>query len=86
MFFDIFPNPAGRSLSITYNVTADGDVRFGLFDLSGKEICVIYDKEMAEGTYHLEVDLQDEGLADGMYLLKAEIAGMTQSQKVVLSK
>jgi hypothetical protein len=84
--FDVFPNPADRSLSINYNVTTDGDVRFGLFNLSGEEIRVIYDQEMAKGTYHLEVDLQDEGLPEGTYLLKAEIAGMTQSQKVVLVK
>ena len=84
--FEIYPNPADMFLSITYTVKHDGKVWFGLCDLSGKEIKVLHDQEMDAGTYHLEFNLPDMGLTEESYLLKADIAGLTQIQQVILIK
>ncbi len=82
--FEVYPNPAEKLLNIIYTVEDESRVWFGLYDLSGKPLKVIYDQEMAAGTYHLELNLQDEGLNEGAYLLKTEIGGKTQTQKFML--
>ncbi len=84
--FEVYPNPADRSLSIMYSVKDEGRVWFTLFDLSGKKIKVLFDQEMVAGIYHLEYNLRDEGLSEGTYLLRADIAGRMQTQQVVLGK
>jgi hypothetical protein len=84
--FEIYPNPTNKSLSISYSIKDEGRVWFGLFDLSGKEIKVLFDQDMDAGTYHLESKLVDEGLPEGTYLLKADIAGQAQTQQIVLVK
>ena len=84
--FEIYPNQTDKYISITYTVINEGRVWFSLFDLSGKEIKVLYDQDMAAGTYHLELNLLDIGMSEGGYLMKTDIAGRTQTQKVMLVK
>ncbi len=82
--FEIYPNPTDNILTIRYQVKDNGRVCFILYDLSGAEVKVLYDENMTSGFYHLESELVDEGLSEGAYLLKANIAGCTQTNIITL--
>lgn len=60
----IFPNPMNHSCNIEFGNTQQGDVRFVLYDLSGKAIH-IYHKELVKGIHTFNIS----GVAAGTYIV-----------------
>jgi hypothetical protein len=81
------PNPFGSSTILDFGFGNSGRVSIRLFDLSGKELFMIFEGEVTE---HLpySVELTGEGLSPGIYLveLREEASGAMYHIKLVVEK
>ena len=60
-----YPNPFNSTTTINYRIKKSGHIRILLFDLTGKEIEVIFDQYQMPGDFHFQWDSRD--LASGIY-------------------
>ena len=59
-------------------------VTLKVYDVLGREITTIINKELAPGSY--EVEFNGNGLASGMYFYRLEAGSFVQTKKMVLAK
>ncbi len=80
-----YPNPFNPSTKINFKLKNDGDTKLILFDLLGKEIVRIIDKQLSAGSYEVEIDGSD--LSSGIYIYSLEVEGKFSAvRKMVLLK
>lgn len=77
-----FPNPFNPSTSISFSIDRDGPVTLNVYDVSGRLVATVLDKEMAAGDY--TVSFQAEGLASGVYFYRLKTAMHEQVRKMIL--
>jgi hypothetical protein len=79
------PNPFGASTRVQYTVPVDSRVNIRVFDVTGREVGMIYQGIRTAGTYYAEYNTQK--LSQGIYYcrLTATVNGKTfeQTQKLV---
>ncbi len=80
-----YPNPFNPSTSIEFNIPQQGDVKLTVYDILGKEINTLINKNLNAGNYSVNFD--GTGLSSGIYFytLKAE-GKQTITKKMVLTK
>jgi len=79
-----YPNPFNPSTQIEFAVPESGDVKISIFDLSGKEVGVLVDRQMAPGRYSVTWDAGN--LASGLYFYKMQTRTFSQSKTMLLVK
>jgi Zn-dependent M28 family amino/carboxypeptidase len=79
-----FPNPFNPSTTIRFNLPKQGAVQLKVYDILGKEIALLVNKEMSAGG-HL-VNFNAAGLSSGMYIYQLVTEGYTESRKMILLK
>jgi len=77
-----FPNPFNPSTSISFSIDRDGPVTLNIYDVSGRLVATVLDKEMAAGDY--TVSFQAEGLASGVYFYRLKTVIHEQVRKMIL--
>ena len=60
-----YPNPARKSITLNYEIDRSSTVYIDIFDVQGKSIQRIKEKQRQAGLHQLEIDL--EGYAEGTY-------------------
>ncbi len=78
-----FPNPFNGITHINYEILAYHKVKLAVYDMLGRQVKVLVDKNQERGFY--EVDFDAAGLASGIYFVKLE-AFRTQVRKLVIIK
>ena len=81
---DAYPNPFNPSTSFDINVGTAGEVSVMVYNLNGQVVDMIHDGPMDAGVYNMTWNASN--LSSGMYILKANNADVTVSQKVMLIK
>ena len=76
-----YPNPFNSSVRIALNVPQDALTRVTIYDLLGREISTLANERLTAGVHELLWNAA--GQAGGLYFLKCECAGITQTQKLV---
>jgi hypothetical protein len=79
-----YPNPFNPSTSFDLNVGQAGHVSVMVYNVSGQLVDAIHEGNMDKGTYNMTWN--GENVASGMYIIKANSADVTTSQKVMLIK
>ena len=79
-----YPNPFNPSTSFDLNVGVAGNVSVMVYNVNGQLVDVLYDGYKDAGAYNMT--LNGQSLASGMYIVKANSADLTVSQKVMLVK
>jgi hypothetical protein len=80
-----YPNPFNPSTTIKFSINKNSVVDLRVYDLLGKEVGVMIDKQYMEaGKYSKKFDVR--GLASGMYLYKLKSDDLTISKKMQLLK
>ena len=79
-----YPNPFNPSTKIRFAVPQKSNVKLYLHDILGREIAVILDEEVNPGIK--EVELNGEGLASGIYLVRMIANNYQQTIKISLLK
>jgi hypothetical protein len=79
-----YPNPFNPSTKINFAIPTSGLVRLKIFDMLGREVESIVNKEMTAGSY--TVDFDASRLATGIYFYKLISGGFIETKKMVLVK
>lgn len=79
-----YPNPFNPETNIKFGVSAAGAVKLSVFDLSGKEIELLFDNKIQPGNY--SVKWNAAGYSSGVYFLKLNANGVILTRKMILVK
>ena len=76
-----FPNPARSQATVRFAVPQRQEVTLELYDVLGRQVQTVSDGEV-QGRRELQVDLS--GLASGMYFLRLNAEGQTETQRLTV--
>lgn len=79
-----YPNPFNPVTTIRYSITEGGLVSLKMYDLLGREITTLVNKEMSAGEYSAEFDAGN--VSSGVYLYKLRVGNNVLSRKMMVVK
>jgi len=82
--FDSYPNPFNPSTNISFALPSDSPVRIQIFDVTGRRVAVVIDRELNAG-YH-QVVWDASRLASGVYIVEMRAGTFRKTGKVALVK
>ena len=80
----IYPNPFNASTRIQYTIHQKGWVKLAIYDIQGKLLRQLVDREQGRGEYTLRFEAGD--LSSGVYLLNLTLDNQTVSRPLILLK
>ncbi|MCK5519678.1 MAG: T9SS type A sorting domain-containing protein [Candidatus Marinimicrobia bacterium] len=84
ILYHVYPNPFNTEFIIPFTLTETMDVEISLFNISGRKVKSIHNKNHTQGAYKIAIDANDIG--SGIYLLKMIMGKTIRTQKIVLIK
>ncbi|MFH0735901.1 MAG: glycosyl hydrolase family 18 protein [bacterium] len=79
-----YPNPFNPSTTINYQLSQNSSVTLKIYDVLGKEIAVLVDKNQNAGKYSISFD--GSKLSSGLYIAKIDAGNFTKAIKMSLIK
>jgi len=79
-----YPNPFNPLTTIQYTIQKPSFTSLKIYDLLGREIAVLVEGEMAEGTHQHQ--FSGANLASGVYVYRIVSGNFVQSKKMILQK
>lgn len=79
-----YPNPFNPTTTINFSVAKEGLVTLKVYDMLGKEVAVLVNKNMTAGEH--KVDFNASKLASGTYVYRLNVNGNVLSNKMMLMK
>ena len=79
-----YPNPFNPETKIKFNIIKTGNVNLTVYNLSGKEITTLVNRNLQPGTY--ETTFNANNLPSGIYCYKLESSGTAETKRMVLIK
>jgi hypothetical protein len=77
-----FPNPFNPTTMIRYSVPVESFVTIKVFDILGKEVITLENREKSPGAY--EIDFNGEELTSGMYYYRMQAGDYINTKKFIL--
>ena len=84
-----YPNPFNPNTIINYQVQLSGDIELSIFDIKGRKIRKLVNKQKPVGDYQIKWDgTNDSGapLSSGQYFYQLKVGYFTSTKKMVLLK
>ena len=81
-----YPNPFNPAATISFSVGQTGKVSLRIYDLAGREVGRLVDRELPAGEHEATWDGKDQlgrEVPAGVYLMQLETAEGTRSRKIV---
>jgi len=79
-----YPNPFNPTTTINFSIPKQTDVSLKVYDVLGKEVAELVNKEMSTGSY--KVDFDASNISSGIYFYKITAGSFVQSRKMILIK
>ncbi len=79
-----YPNPFNPTTTIPYQVPETVPVKIDLFNILGRQVTSLVDKEQSPGFY--EAKLDGSNLSSGMYFYRIQAGDFTETKKLLLIK
>lgn len=79
-----YPNPFNPSTSISYQLSAVSNVNLKVYDIIGREVANLVNKEQPIGNYKVNFDASN--LTSGVYFYRIIAGGFVQTKKMLLLK
>jgi hypothetical protein len=79
-----YPNPFNPSSKIKFDVPKAGIMKIGVYDILGREVAVLLNREYKPGKY--EVTFDGTNYSAGVYFYKLTADGYSETRKMVLVK
>lgn len=79
-----YPNPFNPSTSITFDIVDKGFVSLKIYDMIGREVANLVNKELNAGSYTYNFDAGK--LNSGIYFYKLQTGNFTETKKMMLIK
>ena len=80
--FQNFPNPFNPVTSIKFTIIADGFAELKVYDILGKEVATLINKEIRAGSYTFNFNAQN--LASGIYFYRLSTNNYNAVRKMIL--
>jgi PKD repeat protein len=77
----LYPNPAQEQSTVRFQLEKAQDVRFDIFDLTGRSLWNQYTSYLEGGTNSMIIPMQD--LKSGMYIIQLEIQGRRVQRRLL---
>jgi hypothetical protein len=85
--FQNYPNPFNPVTNIKFSLAKATNVSLDVFDLRGRKVASLLNNvKLMEGSYSVDFNAQDFGLASGVYYYRLSGGEFTQTRKMVLIK
>ena len=82
MLFANRPNPFTARTSISFSLPARGPARLALFDVGGRWVKTLVDRELDAGPH--SVSLGGEGLSSGVYFYRLDAGGVSDTKRLTV--
>ncbi|MBN8570329.1 MAG: T9SS type A sorting domain-containing protein [Ignavibacteria bacterium] len=79
-----YPNPFNPSTTISFSLPKSDFVSLKIFDVSGKEVTELVNKNLTQGSYDVKFDAS--GLTSGVYFYKLITGNFVSTKKMMLIK
>ena len=84
-----YPNPFNPSTKISYSIPINNrsetqEVKLTIYDVLGKEIAILVNKEQKAGYYETQFDASN--LTSGVYFYRLQVGSFNESKKMILLK
>lgn len=79
-----YPNPFNPTTNFEFKIADFGFVKLTIYDIMGKEVAVLINKEMNAGTYNVTFDAST--LTSGTYFYKLEAGDFSETKKMLMIK
>jgi hypothetical protein len=79
-----YPNPFNPKTQIDFSLAKSGSVSLKVYNVLGREIATLINKELGAGSYKVNFDAN--GLSSGIYFYRLEAGGFTSVKKMMLMK
>jgi Neuraminidase (sialidase) len=79
-----YPNPFNPVTDIEFQVADFGFVKLGVYDITGKELAALVNRDLNPGIYRARWDAS--GFTSGVYFYRLETKGFTETKKALLLK
>ena len=79
-----YPNPFNPKTTISFKLPQAGKVHINVYDILGRDVITLVDKEMQPGKYTVEFD--GKNLPSGVYFYKLQVNSFTDIEKLLLHK
>jgi hypothetical protein len=83
----IYPNPFNPSTRIVFDLSVRARVELSIYDVSGRKVAVLADKDMEAGRYEVAWHGRTSGgavAASGVYFCKLRAGSLVETKKLVL--
>ena len=81
-----YPNPFNPSTRFSYSIPQNSFVTLKIYDILGKEIVTLVEKDLEAGVYEIELDLSKYSLTSGVYFYSLNAGNFTSTKKMLLTK
>jgi len=84
-----FPNPFNPSTRIPFELTRGGRVSLSIYDVAGREVRAVLDRDLPAGLHQAEWDGRDQAgrnVASGVYFYRMHAGARTETRRMVLLK
>jgi photosystem II stability/assembly factor-like uncharacterized protein len=82
--FQNYPNPFNPSTSIEYQVSRRENVTLKIYDVLGREVATLVNKEQPKGIYNIEFDAAKYYLSSGVYFFRLQAGEFAETKKMIL--
>ncbi len=80
----VYPNPFNSRTQVSFKVPVESHVNLAIYDLLGREVMKLLDRDIASGTQRVSVDMSD--FSSGIYFVRMNAPGYQAVQKIVMIK
>lgn len=87
--FSIYPNPAITETFIDFNLKTNSQTTVEIFNISGKKVTTLLNKQLTHGNYSVRWDLtgdKNNVVANGMYLCKINSGNEINTSKFLIKR
>lgn len=81
-----FPNPFNPETKINYELPYSVPVQIKIYDMLGREVVQLVNKEQNAGRYSISFNTQMFGLSSGVYIYRIHAGDFFQTKKMILMK
>ncbi len=80
----VIPNPFSSAVLLSYHLQQAGRVKVDLFDITGRQVATLLDRELEAGRVDLRYDASR--IPSGVYLVRIKTPVTTETQKLVIKR
>jgi hypothetical protein len=84
-----YPNPFNPETTISFITPRSGSTKLTVFNIKGQRVITLHDRFMSKGHHSIlwnGLDERGTTLGSGVYLVRVEMNGISQSHKMILMK